>query len=149
MDASLPAPPAGLEAMCEVLPGQPLLVGSQLEVLRGQFEAQRVGSQRVDHVLVAFSPVLHQERTPVGLRGADQLQTLQDKRQNRAGFNAYRAGALGRIGGGLLSQQPFLVSACRIFSSVLFVCLSVRAVISTKRLLELNKREAEWTFKEY
>lgn len=103
MDASLPAPPAGLEAMCEVLPGQPLLVGSQLEVLRGQFEAQRVGSQRVDHVLVAFSAVLHQERTPVGLRGADQLQTLQDERQNRARFNACRAGASGRIGGTLLS----------------------------------------------
>lgn len=103
LDASLPAPPAGLEAMCEVLPGQLLLVGSQLEVLRGQLEAQRVGSQRVDHVLVAFSAVLHQERTPVGLRGADQLQTLQDERQNRAGFNAGRAGASARIGGTPLS----------------------------------------------
>lgn len=59
--------------------GRLLLVGAELEVLGGQFEAQGVGSQRVDHVLVAFSTVLHQEGTPVGLRGADQLQTLREE----------------------------------------------------------------------
>lgn len=54
-----------------------LLVGFQLEVLGGQLEAQGVGAQRVYHVLVAFPTVLHQEGTPVGLRGADQLEALQ------------------------------------------------------------------------
>lgn len=39
--------------------GSLLLVGAKLEVLGGQFESQGVGSQRVDHVLVAFSTVLH------------------------------------------------------------------------------------------
>lgn len=78
-------PLRGLEAVCAVLPGRLLLVGAELEVLGGQFEAQGVGSQRVDHVLVAFSTVLHQERTPVGLRGADQLQTLQEERQHKLG----------------------------------------------------------------
>lgn len=77
MPPPLPAPPAGLEAVCVLLPRWLLLVGAKLEVLGGQFEAQGVGSQRVDHVLVAFSAVLHQEWTPVGLRGADQLQALQ------------------------------------------------------------------------
>lgn len=68
-----------------VLPRRLLLVGAKLEVLGGQFEAQGVGSQRVNHVLVAFSTVLHQERTPVGLRGADQLQTLQEEKKH-SGF---------------------------------------------------------------
>lgn len=54
-----------------------LLVGAELEILGGKFEAQRVGSQGVGHVLVAFSTVLQQEGTPVGLRGADQLQALR------------------------------------------------------------------------
>lgn len=74
-------PSLGLEMVGVELPGRLLLVGAELEVLGGQFEAQRVGSQRVGHVLVAFSTMLHQEGTPVGLRGADQLQTLQEKRQ--------------------------------------------------------------------
>ena len=73
-------PLQGLEVVGAVLPGQLLLVGAELEVLWGQLEAQRVGSQRVHHVLVAFSTVFHQERTPVRLRGADQLQTLQEER---------------------------------------------------------------------
>lgn len=64
------------EAVGVVLPGWLLLVGAKLEVLGGQFEAQRIGSQRVDHVLVTFSTVLHQERTPVRLRRTNQLQTL-------------------------------------------------------------------------
>lgn len=63
------------------LSGRPLLVGTELEVLGGQLEAQGVGSQRVHHVLVAFSTVFHQERTPVRLRGADQLQTLQQEKK--------------------------------------------------------------------
>lgn len=63
--------------MSELLPGRLLLIRAKLEVLGGQFETQRVGSQRVNHVLVAFPPVLHEERTPVGLGRADQLQTLQ------------------------------------------------------------------------
>lgn len=79
------APLQRLEVVGAVLPGRLLLVGAELEVLGGQFEAQGVGSQRVDHVLVAFSTVLHQERTPVRLRGADQLQTLQEERKH-SGF---------------------------------------------------------------
>lgn len=70
----------GLE-MSELLPG--LLIGAKLEVLGGQFETQRVGSQRVNHVLVAFPTVLHEERTPVGLGRADQLQTLQRSDMNK------------------------------------------------------------------
>lgn len=70
----------GLEEMSELLPG--LLIGVKLEVLGGQFETQRVGSQRVNHVLVAFPTVLHEERTPVGLGRADQLQTLQRSNVN-------------------------------------------------------------------
>lgn len=77
-------PLQGLEVVGAALVGQLLLVGAKLEVLWGQFEAQGVGSQRVNHILVAFSAVLHQERTPVGLRGADQLQTLQEERQHIA-----------------------------------------------------------------
>lgn len=64
------------EAVAMALPGCLLLVGAKLEVLGGQFEPQRVGSQRVDHVLVTFSTVLHQEGTPVRLRCTNQLQTL-------------------------------------------------------------------------
>lgn len=79
-------PRVGSEVVGVVLEGQTLLVGAQLEVLRGQFEAQGVGSQRVDHVLVAFAAVLHQERTPVGLRGADQLDTLQRGETKHSGF---------------------------------------------------------------
>lgn len=63
--------------MSELPQGRLLLIRAKLEVLGGQFEAQRVGSQRVNHVLVAFPAVLHEERTPVGLGRADQLQTLQ------------------------------------------------------------------------
>ena len=66
---------------------QLLLVGAELEVLWGQLEAQGVGSQWVDHVLVAFSTVLHQERTPVRLRGADQLQALQEERPHTRGLH--------------------------------------------------------------
>lgn len=80
----LPMPSLGLRAMC-VLLGWLLLVGAELKVLGGQFEAQGVGSQRVDHVLVAFPTVLHQERAPVRLRGADQLQPLQEERQHKLG----------------------------------------------------------------
>lgn len=74
----------GLEVVDVVLSGWLLLVRTKLEVLGGQLEAQGAGSQWVDHVLVAFSTVLHQERTPVRLRGADQLQALHDKRKHRA-----------------------------------------------------------------
>lgn len=72
----------GLERISELLPGRLLLVRAKLEVLGGQFETQRVGSQRVNHVLVAFPTVLHEERTPVGLGRADQLQTLQRSDMN-------------------------------------------------------------------
>lgn len=68
--------------MSELLPGRLLLIRAKLEVLGGQFETQRVGSQWVNHVLVAFPAVLHEERTPVGLGRAHQLQTLQ--RSNRS-----------------------------------------------------------------
>lgn len=71
----------GLEETSELLPG--LLIGAKLEVLGGQFETQRVGSQRVNHVLVAFPTVLHEERTPVGLGRADQLQALQRSNVNK------------------------------------------------------------------
>lgn len=82
----LGAPCGGLEMAGAGLPERLLLVGSELEVLGGQFEAQGVGSQGVDHVLVAFSTVLHQERTPVRLRGADQLQTLPEERRHLVGL---------------------------------------------------------------
>lgn len=76
------APAGGSERMSEPLPGRPLLIRAKLQVLGGQFETQRVGSQRVNHVLVAFPAVLHEERTPVGLGRADQLQTLQRSDRN-------------------------------------------------------------------
>lgn len=59
-----------------------LLIRAELEVLGGQFETQGVGSQGVDHVLIAFPAVLHEERTPVRLGRADQLQTLQRSDMN-------------------------------------------------------------------
>lgn len=72
----------GLGRTSELLPGRLLLIRAKLEVLGGQFETQRVGSQRVNHVLVAFPTVFHEERTPVGLGRADQLQTLQRSDMN-------------------------------------------------------------------
>lgn len=75
------APCWGLEAARAAAVGRLLLVGAELEVLGGQFESQGVCSQGVDHVLVAFSAVLHQEGAPVGLRGADQLQTLREEEE--------------------------------------------------------------------
>lgn len=72
----------GLEVVGVLLSTWLLLVRTKLEVLGRQLESQGAGSQWVDHVLVAFSTVLHQERTPVRLRGADQLQALQEKTQS-------------------------------------------------------------------
>lgn len=67
------------DVVIKMLAGWLLLVGTKMEVLWGQLETQRVGSKRIDHVLVAIPSVLHQERTPIRLRGTDQLQALQDK----------------------------------------------------------------------
>lgn len=67
----------GWERISELLRGWLLLIRAKLEVLGGQFQTQRVGSKRVNHVLVAFPTVLHEERTPVRLGRADQLQTLR------------------------------------------------------------------------
>lgn len=89
----------GWERTSELLPGQLLLVRAQLEVLGGQLQTQRVGTQRVHHVLVALPTVLHEERTPVGLGGADQLQALQ---RHEHGYKHSRNGCPAVLSTGLL-----------------------------------------------
>jgi len=74
--------PAGVGEGGAALHRRLLLVGLELEVLGRQLEAQGAGSQRVGHVLVAFPAVLQQERTPVRLRGAHQLQALREERRH-------------------------------------------------------------------